>query len=352
MAETRNIKDLRQSDAIASGDYFLIETTGGTQLLDFQNFVIDQDNTTFAVDLQTKVGALSSQVEVLTASVDITNPDSPIYIVNTNLTQSIEAMNTVLYGASFGTVLDETRLNPPNDPLTNDARTLDNNLQALSALVYDSVYSQITAEIAAIRGDADITNRDELVYEGGTTSAPQDNDGGLLGAVLDTAKASVDVFTKQLGGIITYGNDSITFTMSIPEKYSVNAGSLQFNIWYSGGPAVVARTDDNPYTNPGFFAITDFNFGSPVNGEVEYNWTIKRIGGKAFDDMVSYTLVTDAAGNAPTIPIDTDGDGIDDSTGPNPAHDPNNGGQQISTDDREAFPFTINGRVVVGLTTV
>ena len=353
MAETRNIKDLPQSDAIAGGDYFLIETAAGTQLLDFDNFVVDQDNTTFAVDLQTNMTTLSTQVDTLTAAVDITNADSPIYQVNTSLSEQIALLTSNLYGATFETTLQETRANLVNDPISDESRALDNNMETLSAMIFDSVYSQITASLAPIRGEAsDFTTRTNLVYDGGTTAQPENNDGGLLGVVLDTALASVDVYTRQVGGVITHGTSSVTFTLTIPAKYSVNAGSLQFNVWYSGGSASKARTDDTPYTNPGFFAITDFVIGSTVDSNTDYSWTITRFGGKSFDDMVSYTLVTDLAGNAPTIPIDTDGDGTDDSTGPNPAHDPSNGGQQISTDDREAFPFTINGRVVVGLNTI
>ena len=39
MAETKNIKDLPVTDAMVPGDFFLIESTTGTVLLDFENFV-------------------------------------------------------------------------------------------------------------------------------------------------------------------------------------------------------------------------------------------------------------------------------------------------------------------------
>ena len=82
MAEAKNIKELPKSDSITSGDYFLIETPAGTELLDFDNFVIDQDNTTFAAELQTNVTTLSTAVTAVSASVDMTNTDSNIYIIN------------------------------------------------------------------------------------------------------------------------------------------------------------------------------------------------------------------------------------------------------------------------------
>ena len=351
MAEARNIKDLPQSDAIAGGDYFLIETTGGTQLLDFDNFVIDQDNTTFAVDLQTNVTSLSTQVETLTAAVDLTNMDSPIYLVNTSLTESQELLRSNLYGASFESTLQETRANISNDPITDQAREIDNNMETLSAMVFDSLYSQLSSAILNIRGGNDIVNRDGLVYTGGNATDPSTNDGGLLGAVLDTALASVDVYTRQVGAVITHGTPSVSFTLEIPAKYTVTAGSLQYTVMYSGGSDALARTGSTPYTEPGFFAVTGFTRGELKNNGVEYTWTISRYGGKSFDDMVSYTLVTDLAGNPPTIPHDSDGDGTDDTTKPNPSHDPDNGGKQISVDERQSFPFTINARVVVGLST-
>lgn len=347
MAETRNIKDLPQSDAIAGGDYFLIETTAGTQLLDFDNFVIDQDNTTFAVDLQTNVTSLSTQVDTLTAAVDLTNTDSPVYFINNTLTETINLLTTNLYGESFETVLNETRASLVNDPVTDEARVLDNNMETLSAMIFDSVYSQITAAVVAIRGVQDITSRTGLVYSGGNNSQPEANDGGLLGAVLDTALASIDVYTREVGGTITYGTNAITFTLEIPSKYAVNSGSLQYTVWYSGGTDAKARTDETPYTSPGFFAITDFTKGAVKDTGQEYSWTITRYGGKAFEDMITTRLVTDAAGNEPTI-ASTAADGTV-TVVPNPAYTETT---EIASDDTLSFPFTINGRVVVGLNTV
>jgi len=94
MAETRNIKDLPQTDAMTSGDYFLIESPAGTQLLAFDNFVIDQDNTTFATDLLTNMTTLSTQVTAVSSDLDITgaNAASKLYVVNTTLTERMDAL--------------------------------------------------------------------------------------------------------------------------------------------------------------------------------------------------------------------------------------------------------------------
>lgn len=351
MAESRNIKELPQSDAMAAGDYFLIETPAGTQLLDFLNFVIDQDNTTFAADIQSNITTLSGTMETLSAGLDMNNSDSPIYIVNTSLSAAIDTMNTSLYGAEFSTFLEESRASLPDDPQSGEPRVLDNNMQTLSALIHDSLYSQLTSEILKIRGASDITDRDWLVYTGAgaTKAAPENNPGGLLGVVMDTALASVDVFTMSLEDEITFGKDSVTFSVKIPSKYAVHAGSLQYNIRFTGSADALTRTDETPYTNSGTFAVSEFTRGAVEGGDQSFAWTIKRFGGKAFSEMIVETEVmnTDQSPNqAPTVSVTDDEGNV--TTIRNPDYVQM---LEVTTDDRTSFPIGIGARLVVGLNT-
>ena len=109
MAETRNIKDLPQTDAMTAGDYFLIEAPAGTQLIAFENFVIDEDNTTFATDLKTNMTTLSTQVTAVSADLDLSgaNAAAKLYLVNTQLGERIDAMQEVLYGSDFESQINE-----------------------------------------------------------------------------------------------------------------------------------------------------------------------------------------------------------------------------------------------------
>jgi len=68
-----NVKELPETFAVASGDLLLIETDDGTNIMDFANFVIGLDNTTFGTTItqhSTDIAALSSDVATLSSKVD------------------------------------------------------------------------------------------------------------------------------------------------------------------------------------------------------------------------------------------------------------------------------------------
>ena len=63
-----NINDLPVYEEIKSGSYILIETTDGTGIIDYKNFIIGTDNITFQETLSTydaQIKALSAKCEVL-----------------------------------------------------------------------------------------------------------------------------------------------------------------------------------------------------------------------------------------------------------------------------------------------
>ena len=68
-----NVKELPETFAVAAGDLLLIETDGGTTIMDFANFVIGLDNTTFGTTItqhSTDIAALSSDVATLSSKID------------------------------------------------------------------------------------------------------------------------------------------------------------------------------------------------------------------------------------------------------------------------------------------
>lgn len=298
MAETKNIKELPQSDAMGSGDYFLIESPAGTQLLDFDNFVIDQDNTTFAAELQTNVTTLSTAMTSVSAAVDMNNEDSSIYIVNTTLTESINGITNSLYGEGFETTLNNfiANANTVNGPEGESRPTL-SHFQAISAMIYDEIYTRVNAISSEILGDTVKITDDEypytILYD--SIKAKQDpsiNLGGILGAVLRTAIESVDVFTGEVTATFknSTGNTSTLSISNVPQRYNVNAGSLQFTIQYTNEANVNSvDPDPNPYTDPGTFVITNFTSTPGVvsdigGGTYTYSWTIQRVGGTSLNN--------------------------------------------------------------------
>ena len=68
-----NVKELPETFAVAAGDLLLIETDDGTNIMDFANFVIGLDNTTFGTTItqhSTDIAALSSDVTTLSSKID------------------------------------------------------------------------------------------------------------------------------------------------------------------------------------------------------------------------------------------------------------------------------------------
>jgi len=68
-----NVRELPEVFSVAAGDLLIIETENGTNILDFENFVIGVDNTTFGSTLSTNttdIAALSSSFDTLSSSVN------------------------------------------------------------------------------------------------------------------------------------------------------------------------------------------------------------------------------------------------------------------------------------------
>lgn len=298
MAETKNIKELEQSDSMAEGDYFLIETPGGTQLLNFANFVIDQDNTTFAADLQTNVTTLSTTMQTVSAATDLNNVDSTMSIINTSLTQSIDSLTDTLFGnamlsdptITFEGALQAKRDGASVDPITQEARDLGSHLQALSAMVFDSLWSKLASLSGNLLGDGG-TDADPFPvteFPGfyiNNKLNPVEHPGGLLGAVLNTAQRSNETEVYRLPVTTNRFKSGVTnleVKASIDQEFNIDVNSLSFNLKYNNIPVESARkTGDCPYANPGQFVITDFI--SDTTGTItEYTWTITRIGGSSW----------------------------------------------------------------------
>src|SRR5210317_1879902 len=68
-----NVKELPETFSVTVGDLLLIETDEGTNIMDFANFVIGLDNTTFGTTItqhSTDIAALSSDFDSLSSQVD------------------------------------------------------------------------------------------------------------------------------------------------------------------------------------------------------------------------------------------------------------------------------------------
>jgi hypothetical protein len=68
-----NVKELPEVFSLTAGDLLLIETENGTNILDFENFIIGVDNTTLGSTLSTNttnIAALSSSFDTLSSTLN------------------------------------------------------------------------------------------------------------------------------------------------------------------------------------------------------------------------------------------------------------------------------------------
>lgn len=122
---TVNIKDLPVIESIDTGNFFIIETEGGTSILDFSNLIITLDNTTFGgtiTDNTTNILILSSDIVELNATLSgrINSLSAEVIRTNTFSTFSYTSAGIVQL-KGFNTNIDPatsvTTLNTP-EPVT------------------------------------------------------------------------------------------------------------------------------------------------------------------------------------------------------------------------------------------
>ena len=89
-----NIKELPEINDVVSGDFLIVETPSGTNILDFNNFIISLENTTFSDNI------LSNTADIITLSSQYTT-------LNTDLQTQIDSntanINYLLTGANIET---------------------------------------------------------------------------------------------------------------------------------------------------------------------------------------------------------------------------------------------------------
>lgn len=112
-----NIVDLPQVTNIEEGDLLIVQTVGGTSIIDFSDFIITAENTTFGDVLSsntTNIAILSSQVSSLSASV-LSSNTALTNTVNTSITSlSSQIVNYNTFATFNITTSSATLLNSSN----------------------------------------------------------------------------------------------------------------------------------------------------------------------------------------------------------------------------------------------
>ena len=163
-----NIKELPPVDQINPGDLLIIETEAGTSILDFSNFIIGLENTTFSSIISTNVtdiATLQSQVNVINTELGIV----------TTTTGSLTSLPSKTYVGKVSITIKDGNLSKTGilDPVPPTNLTLKaadiiltpaNQSAALSG-AYVSAYSNL----GNTRGQVELTSAhgnttDELIF--------------------------------------------------------------------------------------------------------------------------------------------------------------------------------------------
>lgn len=94
-----NVKELPEIFSVTAGDLLLIETENGTNILDFENFILGVDNTTFGGTLSTNttnIASLSTDFDTLSSSLttSVKEISSSVLTTNTKALFSLTAFDT------------------------------------------------------------------------------------------------------------------------------------------------------------------------------------------------------------------------------------------------------------------
>jgi len=97
-----NIKELPLVNEVQAGDFFIVETTQGTNIIDFSNIIIPPENTSFYGEiqqLQTDVAGLSTLYDLQTALIVAVSGelDTKIDSTSAELQTSIDSVSANLY---------------------------------------------------------------------------------------------------------------------------------------------------------------------------------------------------------------------------------------------------------------
>jgi len=95
MAESVNIKKLVQADEINNGDFFIVETPQGTRILDYEDLIFSDKNTTFAPKLSAHTDDINVNLNNI-AELSGYHLANPFRVQNLSATDGLSATGPVL----------------------------------------------------------------------------------------------------------------------------------------------------------------------------------------------------------------------------------------------------------------
>ena len=149
-----NIKELPEINDVIAGDFMIIETSAGTSIIDYQNFLITLDNTTFGdqvIKNTTDIATLSTDLNTSfdTLSVDL---NTSFDTLSTDLNTTVNTLSTNL-STSFN-----TKFNTLCSDLTSDIASLSTTIANTHTFVVFSLTSYLCANSPVILKSSNVSS--------------------------------------------------------------------------------------------------------------------------------------------------------------------------------------------------
>ena len=241
MADSLNIRDLPKIDEIKSGDFVLVETPNGTKILDFRNFLISEDNITFAARIS------SFEVQNIIALTRTAMVTAAIFAGNQDLITKSLSTTSVISGAGFS-----INGNLFTFDSANNVFTFSNKISAKGAYgtsdIWGSAYvlgralsgywttaSSTVSTVSSKWNSAYSTvNANSATWGGGSTKWTEP--GGSVTYLTQTA--------NSLGIGVTLPNEKLTVSGNVSAKGVVYSQTSDSNRWSSVHSTVAANSAD------------------------------------------------------------------------------------------------------------
>ena len=149
-----NIKELPEINDVIAGDFMIIETSAGTSIIDYQNFLITLDNTTFGDQV------IKNTTDIATLSTDLnTSFDTLSVDLNTSFDTLSTDLNTTVntLSADLNTSFN-TKFNTLCSDLTSDIASLSTTIANTNTFVVFSLTNYLCSSSPIILKSSNVSS--------------------------------------------------------------------------------------------------------------------------------------------------------------------------------------------------
>ena len=185
MADNKNtsIKNLPQVEEIKAGDFLLVEADNGTSIIDFEDFVLGDNNTTHGFQisgLQTDITGLSSSIDSVSGSINPIKTD--VATISADIKKGINQVVSTVKRDTFSVTSNETTFSVIEGLSAAITPTKTNSVIHINVCVHHSCVSEATNGFLIVKNNFDrfieaddLSNRPGVTFRDTVNSAADSN---------------------------------------------------------------------------------------------------------------------------------------------------------------------------------